>query len=224
MFMRISTMIIILLLLSACGTSHDKTGEVMLLNSDKLKVKVVQIYKNVPLSYYGLTHEIWCQSPNTMDIVLGRNEKGWNHLGYSGITEPGQSPSKEIQKKALDAAVQDANQKLRIINDQVIIFSDHGITTVTINGCKSFSTWNGWDLPEGRVVQAVKPSYCKESKCQWENFRGDNEISFTDIQIDAKSKNISFRAHSKAFKDGDLLVQSADGGIHWAVTEWQRKK
>lgn len=196
----------------------------MIFESDKLKVKVVQIYDDIPLSYYGLTHHIWCQSPATIDMAWGGIEKGWNEIAKSGIGEPGQSPSKDVQKKALDAAVMDANKHLQVISDETILFESYGMFTITFNGCEKFYTWNGWTLPEEMVIQNEKKSQCpKDIKCPWENFRGENQITYSEIKTDVASKTVSFRAHSKAFKEGDLLVRSEDGGFNWVATKWKRK-
>lgn len=222
--MRILMLTLVLLFLSACGTSHDKTGEAVLIDSEQLKVKVVQIYDDMPWHYYGLKHEIWCQSPKTMDMALGQVERGWNVLSHSILSEPGQSPSDAIKKKSLDAATMEAKKHLRVINDEIVAYGNNGIFTMSIDACQRFFIWSSWVLPADSVVQADKPKYCKEGECQWENFKGDNEISYSDIRIDTTSKNISFHARSKAFKDGELLVQSEDGGRHWGVTKLQRKK
>ena len=220
---RTLALIFITLFLSACWSSHDKTGEIMIFESDKLKVKVVQIYEDMPWHYYGLTHQIWCQSPATMDMAWGGIERGWNRIERSGISKPGQSPSRELKKNTLDVAVLDASKHLQVIGNEVIVFANNGRFTITINGCKEFSTWIAWSLHADEIVQAEKPKYCKEGDCQWENFKGDNEISYTDIKIDGAAKKISFRAHSKAFKEGDQLVQSDDGGIRWVATKFRKK-
>lgn len=212
------------LCLTACGSSHDKTGEALLFQSDKLKIKLVQIYDDMPWHYYGLTHQIWCQTPATMAMSMGGIEKGWNRISYSGISVPGQSPSREIKKKALDAAERDARKHLQLTENGAVVYASSGSFAITLNGCESFLTWVAWSLPTDKVIQADKPKYCKEGECQWENFKGDNEISYTDIKFEADLKKISFRAHSAAFKEGDQLVQTEDGGMHWIATKWPHTK
>ena len=217
--MRIWTTILLSLLLSACGTSHDKTGEAVLVDTGKLKIKVVQIYDDMPWHYYGLVHELWCQSPKTMDKALVRVEKGWDVISPQILSEPGQSPSAATKKKALDAASQEARKHLQIISDEIIAYENRGILTMSINGCQNFLVWNGWDLPEEKVIQSEKKQCPKDLKCPWENFNGENQITYSEIKADAASKTVSFRAHSKAFKNGDLLVRSEDGGRHWIETK-----
>ena len=222
--MRIVIALLSLVLLSSCSSNHERTGEAVLFDSGKIKVVVVQLYVDMPWHYYGLRHEVWCKSESTADMQLGRMDKGWNILGTSGVSEPGQSPSKAAKKKALDAAVLEQQKQLRILDDETIVQAGGGILTVTFDGCKTFSVWNGWDLPEELIIQVAKSQNCVNNRCPWENYAGYRQISFSNISVDTHSKHISFVARSKGLRDGELLISSVDAGRRWVVASKQERK
>jgi len=201
----------LLSLLASCGNSRDITGEAMVFDSGNLKLKVVQIYTSMPGHYYGITHEVWCQSVNTANMDLVGLDEGWNVFHPSGVSIPGQTPSDAVRKIALEQAVEDAKIGLQISNDETLLIAANGLLTVTFDGCKSLSKWNGWQLPKEWINQVTKSKNCKDGVCPWENFNGDREIKFADIQVDANSQKLSFRVHSKAFKDGALRVSHYSG-------------
>ena len=222
--MRIQMVLLGLMFLTSCGSSHERTGEAVLFDSGKLKLVVVQIYEDMPWHYYGLRHEVWCKTAKTADMQLGRMDKGWNIIGTSGVSEPGQYPTNAAKKKALDAAALEQKKQLRVLNEETIVQAGGGILTVTFNGCKSFSIWNGWELPEGLVIQAAKSQNCVNNRCPWENYAGDRQITFSNINVDTQAKHISFLARSKAFRDGELLISSVDAGRRWVLANKQAGK
>lgn len=189
----------------------------MVFDSENLKLKVVQTYTSMPGHFYGVTHEVWCQSFNTANMNLVGVDEGWNVFHPSGVRIPGQTPTDAAKKAALKQAVEEAKKGLQISNEETLLIAANGLLTVTFDGCKSLSQWNGWQLPKEWINQATESQYCKDGDCPWENFNGVREIKFTDIQVDPNSQKLAFRVHSKAFKDGDLRV-SHISGKDWDVT------
>ena len=222
--MRIVIALLSLMILSSCSSSRERTGESVLFDSGKIKVVVVQFYEDMPWHYYGLRHEVWCKSESTADMQRGVMDRGWNMIGYSGVSEPGQSPTNATKKKSLDAAVLEQKKQLVFLDEETIVQAGGGILTVTFNGCKSFSIWNGWELPEQLVIQAAKSQNCVNNHCPWENYAGERQISFSNINVDTHSKHISFLARSKGFRDGELLISSVDAGRRWLVANKQGGK
>lgn len=192
----------------------------MLYDFADLKIKVVQIYEDMPWHYYGLRHELWCQSSETMDVSLAEMEKGWIPIGTALLNEPGQSPSSEIRKRALDDAAAIAQGQLQIINKETVVFVQTGLLQVYFNGCggRGSLQWNGWQLSEDMIDAVKRSGNCVSGNCPWENFEGDREITFTDIQVDSAAKSVSFQAHSKAFKGG-ILSASSKVGEAWHITQ-----
>jgi hypothetical protein len=74
------------------------------------------------------------------------------------------------------------------------------------------------------VIPLENSPYCLNGKCLPEaNFWGDRHVTYSDIQIDVSSKDISFLAHSKGLVGGKVVVISKDAGMHWAVTKESTK-
>jgi len=206
------------ILISGCGNSQEKTGETVLFRSDKLNIKLVQIYTDMPLHYYGLSHEIWCQSPQTSELRYHEMDQGWDRFSTSTISEPGQSPSRETKQKALSKAATAGAQRLHVINNEIVAYADGEFFTVTFDGCKFHSVWSARDIPLDMVIPVESSPYCQNEKCpSWANFRDDRSITYSDIKIDVSSKGISFLAHSKGLRGGKVAVTSRDAGLHWEV-------
>ncbi len=218
--MRVWPTYILAILISGCGNSQEKTGEATLFRSDKLNIKLVQIYTDMPWHYYGLSHEIWCQSPQTAESNYGESERGWKRLGFSTISEPGQSPSRETKRRALDKATSEGSLHLHVINDEIFAYADGENFTVTFDGCKDFSYWRARNIPLDMIIPLENSPYCLGGKCPPEaNFWGDRNVTYSDIQIDVTSKNISFHAHSKGLIGGKVVVTSKDAGMHWEAVK-----
>ena len=216
--MRIWHPFILAILISGCSNSQEKTGENILFHSDKLNIKLIQIYTDMPWHYYGLSHEIWCQSPQTSELNYHGIDRGWNRLGSSSISEPGQSPSRETRQKVLSKAATAGTQHLHVINDETVAYADGEFFRVTFDGCISFSSWSARNIPLDMVIPLENSPYCLGGKCLPEaNFWGDRKVTYSDIQIDVTSKNISFLADSKGLIGGKVLVTSKDAGMHWDV-------
>lgn len=218
--MRIWHIYILAILISGCGNSQEKTGEATLFHSDKLNIKLVQIYTNMPWHYYGLSHEIWCQSPQTSELNYYGIDRGWNRFGASSISEPGQSPSRETKQIVLNKAATTGAQHLHVINDEIVAYADGEFFRATFDGCESFSSWSARTIPLEMVIPLENSPYCIGGKCPPEaNFWGDRNVTYSDIQIDITSKNISFHAHSKGLIGGKVVVSSKDAGMHWEVAK-----
>jgi hypothetical protein len=206
------------MLISGCGNSQEKTGESVLFRSDRLNIKLVQMYTDMPWHYYGLSHEIWCQSPQTSELNYHGIDRGWNRFSSSSISEPGPSPSRETRQQALSKAATAAIQHLHVINDEIVAYADGEFFAVTFDGCTSFSSWSARNIPLDVVIPLENSPYCPSGKCPPEaNFWGDRNVTYSDIQIDITSKNISFHAHSKGIIGGKVVVTSKDAGMHWKV-------
>jgi hypothetical protein len=195
-------------------------GETTLFHSDKLNIKLIQIYTDMPWHYYGLSHEVWCQSPQTSELNYHGIDRGWNRLSSSSISEPGQSPSRETKQTVLNKAATAGARHLHVINDEIVAYADGEFFRVTFDGCISFSSWSARNIPLDMVIALENSPYCLGGKCPPEaNFWGDRNVTYSDIQIDVASKNISFLAHSKGLIGGKVVVTSKDAGMHWAVTK-----
>ena len=179
-------------LISGCGNSHERTGESTLFHSGKLNVKLVQIYTAMPWHYYGLSHEVWCQSPQTAELDSPEIERGWSLLGRSSISEPGQSPSDETKRGALSKAATEGAQHLHVLSENAVVFAEGDVFAVSFDGCQHVSFWNASDA---------------------------YNVTYTDIQLNSFTKEFSFVAHSTVYKNGKLLVTTKDAGMHWEVAK-----
>lgn len=200
--------LIILALYASCIPTHEKTGEVEIFRSKDIKVVVIQRYEAMPWHYYGLTHEVLCQTPKTNGLKL---------IAGSPVSIPGQGPSKEVRKSGLEAAA--ARESIKIIDSETIVSLAPDRFSVSFDLCQNFSNWNSRNISTDDVVQVQKPRYCRDGDnyCPWwvETFSGDNQISFSIVKINPQARTISFLAHSKALKGGELRVSSVDGGRSW---------
>lgn len=214
------TLLLLALVYTSCLPSHKKTGEFELYKSKDFRVVVVQIYEAMPWHYYGLTHQVWCQSPKTMEMNWQGIDGGWNRIGYSTLSIPGQSPTKETRRKGLDAAV--AEESIHVIDRETIVRTIPNSLSISFDGCAHFSEWSARHVPKDSVARVLIPAYCQagNNECPWweDTFRGDRQILISDISIDPRARTISFRAQSKAFKDKTLRVVSKDAGVNWEIS------
>lgn len=216
--MRVWHTYILAILVSGCSNSQEKTGEAILLRSDKLNIKLVQIYTDMPWHYYGLTHKIWCQSPQTAELNYHGIDRGWNLFSSSSISEPGQSPSLESKRNVLSKAATEGKQHLHVVNDEIVAYAEGELFTVTFDGCKNFSYWSARDIPLDMIIPLENSPYCPGGRCPPEaNLWGDRNVTYSDILIDVTSKHISFLAYSKGLIGGKVAVTSKDAGMHWKV-------
>jgi hypothetical protein len=216
--MRIWYILILSMLISGCGNSREKTGEAALFHSDNLNIKLVQIYTDMPWHYYGLSHEIWCQSPQTSDLNYREIDRGWTQFSGSSISEPGQSPSREIKQNVLNKATSEASRNLHVINEHIFAYSDGEHFTITFDACRSFLTWSAKEIPSDLIVPLENSPYCLNGNCpSYANFLDARSISYSDVHVDEATRKVSFLAQSKAFLNGQITIASEDAGVHWKV-------
>ena len=181
----------------------------------EFRLKLVRYYENYPLHFTGEVFRIQCGSELTRDSPAHKTQDaGWLSLG--GGAALGSKSAAEVAERE--------RGRYRVVDDRTLVWLGNGVK-VSFDACGSFRAWYPPSLPEGIVVPAEKPDFCKPrgaTDCAHLDFVGDREPRFDEIRVSPEG-GISFRVRSRAFRqDSTVRVDSEDFGRSWEVTVLER--